>query len=294
MLRYQIYRRVGLCASAIALTATVIGVTGCNVFTTETQSTQPATQTTQLTKLTVTSGSSTAPLLTALITVFKPPKNAIAVNELPASQSESALAGLKNGDIHLVMTSSTLPTDDASIKQQNFAKDGLLVAVHPSVTGVTNLTTQQLQDIYSGKTTNWKDFGGPDAAIVVLDRPEDESAKRLLRKHYLGKNLPNAAKAIVLRKETELIKAIQITPYSIGAFSLSQALTQQLPVQHLSLNGIKPAIETVETGKYPMVRSVTLAFKSPVSEPVQQFLDFAYGSAGQEVLRKNHYSPVKL
>ena len=49
------------------------------------------------------------------------------------------------------------------------AMDGVCIIVHPSNT-VSALTTAQVRDIYSGKTKNWKEIGGPDAEIVIVSR----------------------------------------------------------------------------------------------------------------------------
>jgi len=51
------------------------------------------------------------------------------------------------------------------------AYDGIAIVVHPS-NPVENLTKQQLQDIYAGKITNWKEIGGEDREIVVVTRAE--------------------------------------------------------------------------------------------------------------------------
>src|SRR5271165_3732403 len=53
---------------------------------------------------------------------------------------------------------------------------GFAVVSNPGV-GVTNLTRQQLVDIFSGKTTNWKDVGGKDQKVVVVNRPRSSGTR---------------------------------------------------------------------------------------------------------------------
>ncbi len=213
---------------------------------------------------------------------------------LPSSQTESVVAGVKDGLLDVGSLSRKLKPqeNDKTLEQRLIAKDALLVATHPSVKGVTNLTTEDLKAIYSGKATNWKAFGGSDAKIVVLDRPEDESAKRLLREHYLGKDLKNASEAVVFRKEGELIDAIQSTPYSIGTFSLAYAVSYQLPVNRLNLNGIAPTLENMKAGKYKMVRSIVFVFKKPPAQKVQKFIDFVASTKANITLRQSGYLPL--
>ena len=230
------------------------------------------------------SGSSSAiAMVKKLSQDYAAQSQAIAPTFLELGQSENAIAGVKQGVIDFAAIAKQLKAEeqDGTLAFKEIAQDGLLVAVHPSVTGVTTLTTEQLQGIYSGKIANWKELGGPDAAIVLLDRPEDESAKRLLRQHYLGPDLANSPKAIVLRKESELVQALQNTPNSIGAFSLARALSERLPVTSVSLNGIAPTLENIKQGKYKMTRTIGIVTKTQASEGAQKLLQFLTSPEGQ-------------
>ncbi|MEL6164719.1 MAG: substrate-binding domain-containing protein [Cyanobacteria bacterium J06628_3] len=212
---------------------------------------------------------------------------------LPKGQSGSRIAGVKQGliDIAGATRKLKLEEDDGSVNYRQLATDGLTVATHRSVKGVSNLTTQQLKAIYSGAVTNWQELGGPNEEIIVLDRPEDESAKRLLRKHYLGKKLKNAPKAAIMRYEPELINALQNTPYSIGTFSLANAISNKLPVNRLSLNNIEPNPENIKSGKYKMVRNIGVVWSNKPSEITQKYLDFAFSEAGAEILNNSGFVP---
>jgi phosphate transport system substrate-binding protein len=212
---------------------------------------------------------------------------------LEPSQSENILAGLRQNLVDVGAISKTLkPTEKEGIEAQEIAKDALLIALHPSVTGVTNLTTDQLKGIYSGQITNWKAVGGPDATIVLLDRPEDESAKRLLRQHYLGADLPNAPSAVVLRKEGELIQTLQSTPHSMGAFSLAYAIARQLPVTRLSLDGIEPSIASLKTGQYPMSRTISLVWGQQANSTTQAFIRYVASPSASQVIEQAGFMPI--
>ena len=212
---------------------------------------------------------------------------------LPKSQSSSGIAGVKRGLVDVGTVSRTLKPeeDNGSIVYREFATDGLVVATHPSVKGVNNLLTSQLKAIYSGEVTNWQEFGSNNAEIVVLDRPEDESGKRLLRQYYLGKTLKNAPKAVIMRHEPELIDTLKSTPNSIGAFSLAYAISNELPVNRLSLNNIEPTPENVQTGKYKMVRELGIVYSGKTTPKTQGFIDFIFSEKGKEVLRQYHFVP---
>ncbi|WP_044290695.1 substrate-binding domain-containing protein [Rivularia sp. PCC 7116] len=212
---------------------------------------------------------------------------------LPQGQSGGSIAGVKNGLRDIAGASRKLKPkeDDGSVIYKQLATDGLLVATHPSVKGVNNLTTKQLKAIYSGAVTNWQKLGGPNAEIVVLDRPEDESAKKLLRKYYLGKELKTAPEAAIMRYEPELINAVQNTPYSIGAFSLASSILNKLPVNRLSLDGIEPTPANIKSGKYKMVRTIGIVWNKEPSEATQKYLDFAFSEKGAEILNNSGFVP---
>ena len=146
----------------------------------------------------ITGAATPYPAIKVLATAYEGNTNMIF---LPPSQSIGGITGVKNGlaDIGSLTRKLKPDEDDGSLVYRELARDALLVATHPSVKGVTNLATEDLKAIYSGAVTNWQDLGGPDGTIIVLDRPEDESAKRLLRQYYLGKDLKNSPEVVILR-----------------------------------------------------------------------------------------------
>ncbi|MFB2770885.1 substrate-binding domain-containing protein [Pelatocladus sp. BLCC-F211] len=232
--------------------------------------------------------SSVYPALKVLADAYEAKISTTTVSILTPTKSEVSIAGVKDGLLDIGTLSRELKPEEKEDKLEYYllAKDALLVATHPSVTNIMNVSTEQLKGIYSGKIKNWKELGGSDAKIVILDRSEKEPAKNLLRKYYLGQDLKISSEAIVLRNEGEVIAAIQNTPYSIGAFSLAYAISHNLPVNRLSLNGVEPSIENIKKNKYQMVRPIGITIKKSPTKPVQEFVNFAISKAGKEELAK--------
>lgn len=235
--------------------------------------------------------SSAVGVIQTLATNYESTSQNTKITQLEPGQSETAIAGVKQQLIDIGVLSKTLKPEenDGTLEFRDIAQDALLVATHPSVTGVKNLSTKNLKAIYSGTLTNWKELGGPDAKIVLLDRPEDESAKRLLRKHYLGADLKSSPEAVVFRKEGELIEAIQSTPYSIGAFSLAYAISHNLPVNRLGLNNVEPTPENVKAGKYQMVRQIEIIWHKNASESTQRLIKYIFSPSGTNALEKSGF-----
>ena len=76
-------------------------------------------------------------------------------------------------------------TKAAALVDHQVCVVGVAAVVNPKV-GVTNITAQQLIDIFTGKTTNWKDVGGIDKAIVIINRPASSGTRALFKKYGLA------------------------------------------------------------------------------------------------------------
>jgi phosphate transport system substrate-binding protein len=239
--------------------------------------------------------SSTVGLLSLLEAGYSTNNKNTKITQLNPGQSESIIEGIKLRVVDAGTISKAALKKEANnsvLNSREIVQDLLLVATHPSVTGIKNLTTKNLQDIYSGTVTNWQQLGGPNAKIVLLDRPEDESAKQILRKYHLGSDLKSSPNAVVFRKEGELIQAIQATPYSIGAFSLATAITQQLPINRLSINGFAPTKENFKTHKYPMVREISIVWHKDSSPATQKFIQFIFSPTAISIVENSGFIAV--
>jgi phosphate transport system substrate-binding protein len=273
-----------------AMGAVLLGLPSCAI---NTNATIPnsAINTQAQQEIKIAGSNSVYPALKVLASAYEVKNPTTKVSILTPTPSKAGIAGVKDGLLDIGTLSRELKLEEKEDKLEYYllAKDGLLVATHPSVKNIINVTTEQLKGIYSGSIKNWKQLGGPDAKIVVLDRPEDESAEHLLRKYYLDQDLKISSEAVVLRRESELIAAIQNTPYSIGAFSLAYAISHNLPVNHLSLNGVEPSLENIKNNKYQMVRQIGIIIKKSPAKSVQEFVNFAMSQAGKEELAKNSF-----
>ncbi|TAK36809.1 MAG: phosphate ABC transporter substrate-binding protein [Chloroflexota bacterium] len=274
----------------IALVLIMSGVVACGK--TAAAVSKPEPQPVQTIK--ITGAGSVYPALQTVATAFEAETKGGKVVFLPSSQTTGGISAVKAGlvDIGAMTRALKAEENDGRLQYWEFTRDALMVATHPSVTGVTNLTTDDLKAIYSGKVSNWHELGGPEAAIVLLDRPEDESAKILLRQSYLGGDLTIAPSAIVLQQEQELAKAVHDTPYSIGAFSLAYAISGQPPLNRLSLDGVAPTAGNVRSGQYKMVRTLGVLSTTQPASAAKDFLDFALGPAGSEELSKAGFVPL--
>ena len=213
---------------------------------------------------------------------------------LPPSQTSSGIQGVQNGvlDIGGVSQELTLAELDERLTYLPLVQTPLVLVVHNSVTGVTNVSTQQLQAIYRGDITNWRELGGPDATIALFDYVEDENEKRILRQAYLGEDLAITPEAIVFPEDDELLETAAITDYSLAVVPLEESLAE-LPLTVLSIDGATPFGENLQSGTYPMALMLGIVFSQELSSTTQSFIEFSKSVEAQKVLAESNYTIVE-
>jgi phosphate transport system substrate-binding protein len=99
--------------------------------------------------------------------------------------SQVAQGAVQIGNSDVTAESKLATPDAAKLVDHIVARQGWIVVTNKDVT-VTNLTTQQNIDIWTGKTTNWKAVGGPDEPIVLIFRPASSGTRSTFKKLVLG------------------------------------------------------------------------------------------------------------
>lgn len=244
------------------------------------------------THIKVSGSGTTLPLVRLLASAY--PDRSVEFEYLPGLHSAAGIEGVASGAIDIGLVSRELTDEERALglTYTVLSNDGLVIAVHPSV-GVRELTTEQVRDIYRGRYSNWKELGGADLPIVVLDRNEDESAKIVLRKYVLGSSLEVTASAAVLSHEPDMISALSSTPGSIGYFSLGAAVHQRVPVDVVALDGVRPSIETLLSGEYRVVRPLGIVTRPDAGPAVKKFVQWAAGPEAQVAMEREGYAAAR-
>lgn len=142
---------------------------------------------------------------------------------------------------------------------------------------VDNLSMQQLKDIYTGKITNWKEVGGKNRPINVIQRNKGSGSQTALEK-LVGED----------------IKGNFFGPFG-GSLGFSfrfyvEELTKHGHIKMLSLNGVYPSKENVQSEAYPIVSNFYAVTRKGETNPnVQKVLDFVLSSTGQEIINEVGY-----
>ena len=170
------------------------------------------------------------------------------------------------------------------------ALDGVAVVVNPD-NSVTDLTVDQIAQIYKGEVTNWSELGGADQEIAVLGR-EDGSGTRSAFEEIVG--VDGECKYTNEYSSTgDVIGQVASNPGAIGYASLS-AVEGDDTVKILTVGGVAPSEETVLDGTYAIQRPFVFATRTDeaLSEAAQAFFDWATSEDANSLIEGAGAVPV--
>ena len=152
---------------------------------------------------------------------------------------------------------------------------GVAAVVNPEVT-VTNVTKQQLVDIFTGKITNWKDVGGKDQKIVIINRPKSSGTRTLFKTYALGGKEETTGHALTEDNSGTLKQNVLQTPGAIAYLAFSYITDNK--VKALSVDGVAPNYDNVYNGKYGIWGYEHMYTNGEASDPAKSFLDYIANS----------------
>jgi phosphate transport system substrate-binding protein len=169
------------------------------------------------------------------------------------------------------------------------AKDGVAIVVHPE-NPVTGLTMQELQGIYAGKITNWKDVGYEDAEIMVVSREEGSGTRDCFEQAVLATTKEEITDhAIIQDSNGKTRTTVAGNKDAIGFLSLGYVNSD---IRAVSLDGTDPTIGNIRSGDYAISRTLWMITDGAPDADEQAFLDFVLSSDGQGIVSKVHFIPV--
>ncbi|MCM3129266.1 MULTISPECIES: phosphate ABC transporter substrate-binding protein [unclassified Paenibacillus] len=177
-------------------------------------------------------------------------------------------ADIGNSD---VFAEEKLEADQAAqLVDHQVAVVGMAAVVNKEV-GVTDLTKQQLSDIFNGKVTNWSEVGGADQDIVIINRPASSGTRATFEKYALGAAAPDLEGSIQEESSGNVKKLVTETPGAIGYLALSYLDDTLTAVKY---EGIEATVENIESGEYPVWAYQHMYTNGEPNEVTKAFLDY--------------------
>jgi phosphate transport system substrate-binding protein len=163
------------------------------------------------------------------------------------------------------------------------AFDGIAVIVNPG-NPVSALSLEQLRDIFAGKITNWKDVGGEDRGIDLVNRDEASGTREAFKKIVMGKDAHFDRSAVVLPGTGQVRDVVGRSPGAVGYISVGfvEPRFTSLTVKALTIDGVVPSEKTVATQEYPIARTLHFFTKGEPTGLSKEYIDFVLSDAIQK------------
>ena len=177
------------------------------------------------------------------------PVVSLSVNE---STSASGLRDIEDDRIQIA--DSELPASSLNLTDLVDHRVAVIVfalIINKGVTGVTNLSTQQIRNIYDGTYTNWDQIGGPNLHITVYDRPYTSGTHNAFVRSILGGNEnPLPAGSVVTDRTDQVVQSVAQKPGAIGYVDVGTAYAASTTVTTVEIDQHAPSISLVENNVY--------------------------------------------
>lgn len=165
---------------------------------------------------------------------------------------------------------------------------------------VENLTLEQVQKIYKGEITNWKEVGGNDEEIIPYQRPNGSGSQTAMISLVMkDENLMTAPKMKIEAEMGGLIDAIAEYDNAKNAIGYSyfyyvNTMYKKDTVKMLAINGVKPTIETIKNGTYPIYTNGFIVYRADEQEDsnVLKWVDTVLSERGTKIIEDNGYVAV--
>lgn len=285
--------------SALAIAATVV-LSACS-SSGSTQSAAPSSATVNCVAGSITTAGSTAlqPLIDAAAKQYIAACTGATIN-VQGGGSGTGLSQIAQGTVQIgasdVLANTKLATPAAdTLVDHIVAKQGWIMVTNKDVTGVTNLTTAQATDIWTGKITNWKDVGGPDLAIVLILRPAGSGTRATFKKIVLGNKDEATGNTLTEDSNGAVTTAIGTTDgsTSVIGFAYYQDPANAGKLNGLQLDGIDATTANMSSGTYKLSADGHLYTLGQPSGLTAAFLDYMMSPAIQNTLiPAKGYGPV--
>lgn len=195
---------------------------------------------------------------------------------------------VKADHAHLAVTGS----EDPALISTQIGWDGIGILIHLS-NFTKELSRHQVADIFTGKTRNWAELGGPDATILLIDRPANQNIREAFES-YLGIKGKISDTAKMIGSDEVVVKTVvgTLPPRSATTFlSLStglSAVSSGVAVRLVAVDKVEPEAPTVKDGRYGLRRPLLILSRREANPLAEAFLQFTLSAQGQSIIGETY------
>lgn len=248
---------------------------------------------------------STAPLARAMCAVLLGEDQDQVADLISFSRTTQSYRNLMEGSADLLLAAEPAPEVLSELEEGGkwlltpFATDALVFVVNQD-NPVDNLTTQQVQQIYTGEITNWSQVGGDDLDIVPFQRNQEAGSQTMFEKLVMdGLDLMEPPKEWTSDSMMGLLDSVREydnSPAAIGytVYYYANDMEMAKGLKVLSIDGVAPSAQAIRGGDYPFLNPYFVAIAKDAAEdsPTRILYDWVLGPEGQKLAQLEGYVPV--
>lgn len=245
-----------------------------------------------LQSLVITGSSTVAPVVADAAQRYEKEHPGIRI-DVQTGGSSRGISDARSGLAKLGMASRALKPDESDIHADTIAMDGVCLIVHKD-NPVESLTRKEIATIYQKKTSNWKEFGGNNTNIVVASKAEGRATLEVFL-GYTGLDSADIQADVIVGENQQAIKTVAGNPNAIAYVSIGAAASEAqagTPIKLISTDGIKPSIENVAKGVFPITRPLNVIAKGEVTGLSLAFLEYLKSDKIRDIVENHLYVPV--
>ena len=247
--------------------------------------------------ITIQGSTTVAPYMTAVQEKWHEVHPNVTIN-MTANGSGTGASAAINGTADLAMLSRDLKSAEVAsgLVQTTIGIDGIMTIINKDA-GVSDLTTEQLAQIFSGKVTNWNQVGGNDKTISVISRESGSGTRdgyeEALKKVDSSFSLTD--KAIENTSTNAVIQTVDSTSGAVGYVSIgyTEKVNAKTNVVISKLNGVEATEDHVKDGTYTIQRNLVLATKGTPTGLASNIIDWILGAEGQKLLKEKGFINIR-
>ena len=221
--------------------------------------------------------------------------------------SGTGIAALINNTVDIASASRSIKEEEIEAAKANgvnpvehiIARDAIAVIVNPE-NPVSELTLQQIADIYSGKINNWMEVGGEDRPIVRLSRETNSGThiyflETVLRLGNKENKTLFSTDTLLLPSSEGIILEVRQNPNAIGYDGLGYVPHDLKMIAIAKEEGapyVLPSIPTVNDKSYPIARDLYMYTNGEPTGVVKEYLDWILSDEAQEIVAELGFVPV--
>lgn len=245
------------------------------------------------TRLVLTGSSTVAPLISEIAKRYERAHPGVLIDVQTGGSSRGA-ADTRRALADIGMVSRALKPEESDLMAHTIARDGICVIVN-SANPLTTLTRDQVIAIYTGKIDNWRELGGPNLGITVVNKAEGRSTLELFLS-YFGLANEEIKADVVIGDNAQGIKTIIGNPGAIGYVSIGAAEYEAKAggaLRLLPMEGVLANQANVANQSYPLARPLNLVTKNAPAGVIADFIGYAASAEVKDIIESQYFVPEK-